>query len=69
MDDEYEHIYTVVGCDVPNHPRYEHAHYVYKDKQIQVSDDVQAKDNLGVWKRWFNGVKHFFTVKPLPPKR
>lgn len=37
--------------------------------EINVQDSVQAKDSLSVWKRWFNGMKHFFTVKPLPPKK
>lgn len=35
---------------------------------IDVPDGVGTKDNLGTYKPWFNGMKHFYTVKPLPPK-
>jgi len=35
---------------------------------INVPDGLGTKDNLGTYKPWFNGMKHFYTVKPLPPK-
>jgi hypothetical protein len=35
--------------------------------RIDVQDSVQAQDKLSTWKKWFNGAKHFFTVKSLPP--
>lgn len=40
-----------------------------KPRTISVSDSVKVKDDLNTWKRWFNGIKHFFTVKSLPPRR
>lgn len=38
-----------------------------KNLQVTVNDDVATLETLHKYKRWFNGVKHFFTVKPLPP--
>ncbi|HLC91723.1 MAG TPA: hypothetical protein VJC09_01595 [Candidatus Saccharimonadales bacterium] len=35
---------------------------------INVPDSLSTKDNLGTYKPWFNGMKHFYTVKPLPPE-
>lgn len=35
---------------------------------IQVKDDASITDKLHTFKRWFNGMKHFFTVKSLPPR-
>jgi len=34
-----------------------------------VGEMVNIADNLGTYKRWFNGAKFFYTVKPLPPTR
>lgn len=42
---------------------------VHDSYYIDTVDNVKAEDNISTWKRWFNGMKHFFTVKPLPPKR
>jgi hypothetical protein len=36
---------------------------------INVPEDVNIMDNLGTYKPWFNGMKHFYTVKPLPPTK
>lgn len=36
---------------------------------VSVSDQTIARDKLDVWKSWFNGIKHFFTVKVLPPRQ
>jgi hypothetical protein len=38
-----------------------------KPLAVKASDTIQAKDSLSTYKRWFNGVKHFLTVKRLPP--
>lgn len=35
--------------------------------KISSADKVVVKDKLHTWKKWFNGIKHFFTVKTLPP--
>jgi len=35
---------------------------------IDVPDEIGTKDNLGTYKPWFNGMKHFDMVKSLPPK-
>jgi hypothetical protein len=40
-----------------------------KNISLSVKDDVKVSDPLGTYKRWFNGAKHFFTVKSLPPKQ
>lgn len=37
--------------------------------EIKTSDEIKTQDKLDVWKHWFNGIKHFFTVKTLPPKK
>lgn len=37
--------------------------------QIKVKEDVQVSEQLSTYKRWFNGIKHFFTIKVLPPRR
>lgn len=34
---------------------------------ISVPEVAIVQDNLGTYKRWFNGVKHFYMVKPAPP--
>jgi hypothetical protein len=39
-----------------------------KHLTVSVSDDIKATDRLHTYKRWFNGMKHFFTVKTLPPR-
>jgi hypothetical protein len=36
---------------------------------ISAKEEVKVKDDLNTWKRWFNGIKHFFTVKTLPPRQ
>jgi hypothetical protein len=36
---------------------------------VWVKETVTVTDGLSVWKKWFNGAKHFFTVKVLPPRR
>jgi hypothetical protein len=36
---------------------------------VKVKDDVKATDKMHTYKRWFNGMKHFFTVKTLPPRK
>mgnify|MGYP003478903348 FL=1 len=40
-----------------------------KTLEVNTSDTTKVKDNLSTWKKWFNGAKHFFTVKSLPPRR
>lgn len=40
-----------------------------KTYSVAVSEKVEVKEQLGTYKRWFNGVKHFFTVKVLPPSK
>lgn len=37
--------------------------------KVKTSDTVKTSDHLGTYKRWFNGMKHFFTVKALPPRK
>jgi hypothetical protein len=37
--------------------------------RIKTADTVAVKDKAHTFKRWFNGMKHFFTVKVLPPRR
>jgi len=36
---------------------------------INVPENLNIQDNLGSYKPWFNGMKHFYTVKSLPPKK
>lgn len=38
------------------------------DLKIRTKDDTRIVDKLYTYKKWFNGIKHFFTVKLLPPK-
>lgn len=40
-----------------------------KTLKIKVKDDITVTDKIHTYKRWFNGLKHFFTVKTLPPKQ
>lgn len=40
-----------------------------KELKIETSDEVRAVDKLDTFKRWINDVKHFVTVKILPPRR
>lgn len=40
-----------------------------KTLSVKVSDAIKVKDNLNTYKKWFNGMKHFFTVKTLPPHK
>lgn len=35
--------------------------------KIKAVDKTSLTDGLGTYKRWFNGMKHFYTVKSLPP--
>lgn len=35
---------------------------------IHIPDNLAAQDKLGTYKPWFNGMKHFYTVKSLPPR-
>jgi hypothetical protein len=35
---------------------------------VSVKDEIKSVDKLDVYKKWFNGLKHFFTVKPSPPQ-
>lgn len=37
--------------------------------EVNVEDKTKVRDKLDVWKKWFNGMKHFFTVKTLPPRK
>jgi hypothetical protein len=39
-----------------------------KDLNIKTKDNAKLTDKLSTYKKWFNGVKHFFTVKSIPPK-
>lgn len=39
-----------------------------KTYSVEVNDSIEVKDKLQTYKRWFNGMKHFFTVKVLPPR-
>lgn len=38
-----------------------------KNLEIKTDDSVKTSDKLYTYKRWFNGIKHFFTVKVNPP--
>jgi len=40
-----------------------------EDLEIKVKEEIKVRDELNTYKRWFNGVKHFFTVKILPPRK
>lgn len=40
-----------------------------KDLKIKTQDNAKLNDKLYTYKAWFNGMKHFFTVKVLPPKK
>ena len=37
--------------------------------KISVSDNVKTFDKFHTYKKRFNGTKHFFTAKVLPPKK
>ncbi|HSX45368.1 MAG TPA: hypothetical protein VLF39_04680 [Candidatus Saccharimonadales bacterium] len=37
------------------------------DLAVNVPDNLNMIDRMGTYKPWFNGMKHFYTVKPLPP--
>lgn len=39
-----------------------------KTYSVDVSEQIQVRDKNDTHKRWFNGIKHFFTVKVLPPR-
>lgn len=39
------------------------------DLKIRTKDDTRIEDKLYTYKRWFNGVKHFFSVKVLPAQK
>lgn len=36
------------------------------DLEVEVQEEVEIGESLAKWKPWFNGAKHFFTVKVLP---
>jgi hypothetical protein len=36
---------------------------------VKTKEKVQVNDKVHTWKHWFNGIKHFFTVKVLPPRK
>lgn len=36
------------------------------DLEVIVEEEVDIGESLARWKAWFNGPKHFFTVKVLP---
>lgn len=36
---------------------------------IKVRDEIQATDKLHTFKQWFNGLKHFFSVKVSPEQK
>lgn len=36
---------------------------------IDVKDEIKVTERLATTKRWFNGAKHFFSVKVLPPQK
>lgn len=40
-----------------------------KTYSVDVKEKIKVTEHLGTYKRWFNGVKHFFTVKVLPPSQ
>lgn len=35
---------------------------------VSVKENVTTTDKMHTYKRWFNGMKHFYTAKVLPPK-
>jgi hypothetical protein len=37
--------------------------------EVKVKDEPKLRDELTTYKRWFSGIKRFFTVKLLPPRR
>lgn len=37
--------------------------------EIKSGDTMTAADKLSTYKPWFNGIKHFYTVKTLPPRK
>lgn len=40
-----------------------------KSLKIKTSETMSVKDKTNTYKKWFNGMKHFFTIKLLPPKQ
>lgn len=40
-----------------------------KPLAVKAKDDVKTIDKFHTYKQWFNGTKHFFTAKVLPPKK
>lgn len=38
-----------------------------KSLKINVKEETKPKDHLETYKKWFNGLKHFYTVKVNPP--
>jgi hypothetical protein len=39
------------------------------DLGIEITEDVGIGESLGKYKPWFNGPKHFYTVKVLPAQQ
>ena len=37
-----------------------------RNLKIATSDQTKIVDKVDTYKRWFNGIKHFFSVKILP---
>lgn len=40
-----------------------------KTYSVSVKEEIQVGEKLVTDKWWFNGLKRFFTVKVLPPKK
>ena len=38
-----------------------------KPLKVNIQEVIKSKDYLETYKRWFNGLKHFYTVKINPP--
>lgn len=36
---------------------------------VNVPDNLNVQDKMGTYKPWFNGMKHFDTVKTLPAQK
>lgn len=39
----------------------------HKNLEVDVSDDINTLEVLHKYKKWFNGAKKFFSIKPDPP--
>lgn len=36
------------------------------DLGVEVQEEIKVDESLAKWKPWFNGAKHFYSVKVLP---